>query len=260
MHSYPPSTFPRSHRSHRAQRSSRLGWRSLIGALVGIRALALPVGLHAQADRIDAGSFSVRMAGERIGREQFSIRKAPAPDGAAFELRAETTQGDRRVAVQLTTDSTGAPIRYSLEIRDDANVMLRLGGQRVRGRFAVLARKPTGEVAREFLLDDHTLIVDPELFHQLCFVVRGRGAAVGETASVSVLSPQGNAEQALQVKLESLSDTVTIAGVVKQGRRWRLDDAAGLTRMVWADSDGRILRVTIPGRQIEAIRDDIPRP
>jgi hypothetical protein len=35
--------------------------------------------------------------------------------------------------------------------------------------------------------------------------------------------------------------------------------AVGEARYLWADSERRLLRVTIPGRGIEARRDDVPR-
>lgn len=219
--------------------------------------IAMPLG--AQADRIDAGSFSILHNGLRVGREQFSLRRAPAPDGAVFDLRSELNIGDRRTAVQLSADSLGSPIHYSVEIRDSAAVAVRLGGQRVRGRFATQARRAVGETAREYLLVPGTLILEADFFHQLCFVVRGRSPVVGEAFLLPVISPLENAPGAITVTLESNVDFVTIAGVRRPARRWRVADREGLVRTVWADADGRILRVLIPSRQIEAIRDDIPR-
>jgi hypothetical protein len=33
----------------------------------------------------------------------------------------------------------------------------------------------------------------------------------------------------------------------------------GDRRLVWTDADGRLLRLSIPARRLEAIRDDVPR-
>jgi hypothetical protein len=258
MYWYTPEALCRSPRSRRSAFCRAIFLRA--SAFAALAMGANPQAVWAQADRIDAGSFTVLKAGERIGREQFSIRKAPNPEGAAYELRAESTRGDRRIAVQLTTDSSGTPLRYAVEVRDDANVTVRLGGQRVRGRFAVLSRRPNGETAREYLLPPGSLIVEAELFHQLYLVVKGRGASQGEAFSVQTLSPLSDTQSAVRVLLESLTDSVTIAGVSKPARRWRMEGASGAGPTFWADADGRIMRVRLANNEIEAIRDDIPHP
>jgi hypothetical protein len=239
--------------------SPRFRSRPLQAAILLLAAVATPPLATAQTDRIDAGSFTILHGGERVGREQFSLRKTPSPDGATFELRAESTEGDHRSAAQLTTDAFGSPIRYSVEIRDDAVVAVRLGGQRVRGRFATQARRPQGEAAREFLLRPGELVLETAFFHQVCFVVRGRPATVGAPFTIPVISPLDGSQGTLHVVLEMIGDSVTVAGVHKPARRWKLDGPGGLARTVWADSEGRVLRVLIPAQHVEAIRDDIPR-
>lgn len=228
-------------------------------ALASAATLGASTVAGAQNDRLDAGSFSVLRDGERVGREQFSLRKVPSPDGSTFELRAESTYGDRRSAVQLATDSLGVPLRYSVEVRDEATVSVRLGGQRVRGRFATQARRPKGEAAREFLLLPGSIVLESEQFEQLCFVVRGRTTTAGTPFTLPVIAPLDGTQQTLHVLLESLTDSVSIAGVRRPARRWTLDDSAGLSRTVWTDAEGRVLRVLIPSRRVEAIRDEIPR-
>ncbi len=222
-------------------------------ALMGARMM------HAQADRVDAGSFTILKAGQRVGREQFSWRRLPSPDGATFELRAESDQGDRRTTVQLSTDSTGSPVRYAVEIRDATSLSIRLGGQRVRGRFATQLFRATGEGAREYLLTPGTFVLETDLFHQLGVVLRGRNLQSGESVTVPVISPLDNAQRELRISLESADDSVTVAGVRKTAHRWRLEERGGITRTVWGDAQGRILRVLLPSLFLEAVRDDIPR-
>ncbi|MEP6766327.1 MAG: hypothetical protein ABJB66_18590 [Gemmatimonadaceae bacterium] len=215
--------------------------------------------MRAQGDRLDAGSFTILKAGQRVGREQFSLRKAPSLEGAAFELRAESSIDERRTAVQLSTDSAGTPIKYAVEIRDGTSVTVRLGGQRVRGRFATQVRRARGEGAREYLLAPGTLVVESDFFHQLCFVIRGRTLAVGESMTLPAISPLENAQREIRLTLESLEDSVTIAGIRRPARRWRLEEKGGVLRTVWGDPQGRILRVLISTLFLEAVRDDIPR-
>ncbi|MEO7361214.1 MAG: hypothetical protein ABI120_12855 [Gemmatimonadaceae bacterium] len=213
----------------------------------------------AQADRIDAGSFSIQQQGHRVGREQFSLRRAPAPDGSAFELRSESIAGERRVAVQLTTDSLGSPIHYSLQIREGTRVTVRAGGQRVGARFSTQTLRDNGESAREYALVPGMLVLESEFYHQLAFVVRGRTIEVGEPVDFSAVSLLESTQRTVQLTLESRSDSVTIAGASTPAFRWKLFDGTGLARTVWSDAEGRLLRIVVPSRSIEVTREALPK-
>ena len=220
-----------------------------------------------QTDRVDVGSFTLFMKNQRSGREQFSIRRVSAGDGVAFELRSESAIGDFRSAVRLEVDSAGSPIRYTLEERTGAEVTMRLGGQRVRGRFATLARGPLGEAAREFLLVAGALVIEDDGIMQYALVVRRavlraqrlRAEAPDDTAQISTLTPSGNRTGSIRLVRVSNADTIVIAGSRQPSARWRVVTDGGDVRDVWADAEGRLLRVRIPARGLDAVRDDIPR-
>ncbi|MGV3708030.1 MAG: hypothetical protein ACO1Q7_04250 [Gemmatimonas sp.] len=218
---------------------------------------------YAQAvtDRIDAGSLSIEQQGHRVGREQFSLRRAPAPDGSEYELRSESVAGDRRVAVQLTTDSAGSPVRYSLEVREGTRVSVRAGGQRTRSRFTTQTIRPGGETVREHLLvpGTLTLVVEADFYHQLALVLRGRPAVTGQSITISAISLLDDVQQRLRLSLESQTDSVTIAGSARPAFRWKLEDEKGVVRLLWGDADGRLLRVSVPSRSIDVTRDALPK-
>ena len=213
----------------------------------------------AQADRVESGSFSISEQGKRLGREQFSLRKVPAPDGSTFELRSESVLGDRRVAVQLTTDSLGSPVRYSLEIREGTKVTVRAGGQRLRSRFTTQTVRSTGESVREYLLVPGLIVLEADFYHQLAFVLRGRAPDAGKTVELTALSLLDNSQRQLRLSLESREDSVTIAGASRPAYRWKLDDALGTVSTLWGDAEGRLLRVLISSRSIEVTRDAVPK-
>jgi hypothetical protein len=215
--------------------------------------------LAAQADRVDAGSFSVFERGVRLGREQFSVRRAPSPDGTAFELRAESIFGERRIAVQQSIDSLGSPVHYSLEVREGTAVSVRAGGQRVRGRFVTQARRPSGESAREYMLAPGVIILEPGFYHQLAVALRGRQPVVGQLVEMTVLSVLENSQQRLNLVLEARDDAVVIGGTRLAALRWRLEAGAQAARTIWADSEGRLLKVLIAAQFLEATRDDLPK-
>lgn len=213
----------------------------------------------AQGDRIDVGSFTIFVDDQRVGREQFSMQRINSAEGVAFELRSESAIGEKRAAVRLETDSAGTPVRYSVEERTGAAVTLRLGGQRVRGRFETLARSTTGEAAREYLLVPGALVIEENGLLQYAMVVRHAVTAVGSPTPIPVLNPIANRQSSARLVLESVSDTVAIAGSRRLARRWRLISEAGEARLIWADAEDRLLRIQIPSRRFDALRDDVPR-
>jgi hypothetical protein len=231
---------------------------ALIGAVTGA---TQPLLAQTATDRIDAGSFSIEQQGHRVGREQFSLRRAPAPDGTEYELRSESVTGDRRVAVQLTTDSTGSPVRYSMEIREGTRVTVRAGGQRVRNRFTTQTIRSGGETVREHLLVPGAvvLVLESDFYHQLTLVLRGRTESAGQTASITAISLLDDVQRRLRLTLESREDSVTIAGTPRPAFRWKLEDETGAVRMLWGDAEGRLLRVSVPSRSIDVLRDALPK-
>jgi len=234
-------------------RSSLLGLSPL---LVALGLVVGPLATPRQPEPLDVGSFSILREGERVGREQFSLRRVGSAEGVAFELRAESAIGDRRIATRLETDSAGAPLRYSAEVRSGATLVLRLGGQRTRGRFATLARTDRGEAAREYLLPNGSVVLEAESFHQAALLLLDRRARVDFT--LRALAPMENRERDIRVTLDAAVDTIAVAGVRLTASRWVIDDSDA-RRVLWTDADGRVLRVTVPARGLEAIRDDVPR-
>lgn len=221
-----------------------------------------PSALFAQSSvlqRIDEGSFTIVVRGQRVGREQFSVHRLTGTDGAALELRAESATGDRRTAMRLEADSAGTPVRYTLEERQGTEQTLRLGGQRVRGRFTTLARSVTGEAAREYLLRPGAVVVEEEGLVQHALLVRLPLRLPGDGVTRPSLTPAANSQGAVRIVLESIADTVTIAGAHRISQRWRVVTASSEVRLVWADADGHLLRIAIPSRGLDARRDDVPR-
>ncbi|QJR35577.1 hypothetical protein [Gemmatimonas groenlandica] len=209
--------------------------------------------------RLDVGSFTLLLNGQRAGREQFSVQRITSQDGGTLEVRSESAIGDRRVAMRLETDSVGSPVRYSVEERRGADVTLRLGGQRVRGRFATLARSSTGEAAREYLLRPGAVVIEEDGIVQYALLVRDRTLTDGAGVTLPSLTPIANTQGAVRVVLETSTDTIVVAGARREARRWRVAASSGDVRLVWADSEGRLLRLSIPARNLEALRDDVPR-
>ena len=110
-----------------------------------------------QVAAIDEGSFTLYRDGERIGREDFSIRSAPGASGRVLVAQATIASGLRRIAPGLNADTTGFPARYQCEIRDSGRVVETYSGQAARERFASRLLRADGESAREFRLPAGTV-------------------------------------------------------------------------------------------------------
>ncbi len=213
-------------------------------------------GARAQVVTVDEGSFALTRAGARLGREEFRIVRQPAGGGSAYVARATAVHGDRRITPALQTDADGAPERYQVEVRRGAAVEQRVSAQTAGTHFRAQTVSDAGEAAREFLLEPGSVVVDDDIFHQYYFLVRR--APSGGGARVSVLAPRRGAQSFVTVTLDG-TERVTIGGRAVEARHYVLTDRAGGRREVWADDQGRVLRVVLAAEGVEALRDDPPR-
>jgi hypothetical protein len=209
----------------------------------------------AQVTAVDEGSFTVTRQGARIGREEFRIVRQPAAGGSAYMARATAVYGDRRVAPALQTDGEGVPERYQVEVRRGGSVEQRVSAQVAGTHFRAQTVSDVGEAAREFILEPGTVVIDDEVYHQYFFLVR-RAARSG--GGVAVLAPRRGTQGVVAISLER-TERITIGGQSLQARHYVLNDRVGGRREVWADEQGRVLRVTVPGEGLDVVRDDPPR-
>jgi hypothetical protein len=226
-------------------------------AIAGAVALACAVApvASAQVMSIDEGSFTLIRDGERVGREDFSIRSTlAAPGGRTIVAQATIVLGSRRLLPGLNADTAGFPLRVQSEVRDDRVRVESYSGQTARDHYSSRAQRPSGESAREFRLPVGTVAADDEVMHQLWFIAR-RGAG----AVVPVLVPQRNLVELVRVSTVA-NERLTIDDRDLEARHLRLRvDGSPVVRDVWVDSSGRVLKVEIPARKWVAVRDEAPR-
>ncbi len=214
-------------------------------------ATALPAVANAQVTSLDEGSFSLSRDGELTGHENFSIRSTPGARDRVIIARATVLTGTRRVDPILSADSSGFPVAYQSQVKVDGHEVQRYSGSTTGTHYASRAQIPDGESAREFRLLPGTVAVDDEIVHHLWFIAR-RGVG----AVVPVLVPNRNVLEQVRVEgvgLERLRvDTrdleVTHLRLVTLG--------TNVTRDVWLDTDGRLVKAKIPALRLDAVRDD----
>ncbi len=220
-----------------------------------LAALALVSGsAGGQATVVDEGSFTISRAGDRIGREDFSIRHVPTTEGAYETLtRGVVVTGTRRVTVDLSTDSVGLPVRFQSKSVDGREAGDSYRAEVTGRRFSSRTTRGSGESARELMLPAGALIVEDGVVHPLQFVVsRGSG-------SVAAIVPARGVVVTLTVEAAG-TDHVSIALQSIEARKFVVREGAeGTVREVWVDAAGRLLKVAIPAQRLVAVRDDAPR-
>jgi hypothetical protein len=223
--------------------------RPVLGVLMTLLP-GLSSAVAAQVVVLDEGSFSLYRSGERIGREDFSIRTAPGADGRVLVAQATVATGDRRLAPGINADTTGFPARYQREVRLGGAVIERYQGQATRGRFSSQLLLPEGESAREFRLPPGTVVADDDVVHQLWLITR-RGAG----AVVPVLVPRRNVVETVNVESAG-KERLSIDLRQFETTKLVLRGGAGVPmREVWVGTDGRILKASLPALGIVALRD-----
>jgi hypothetical protein len=205
-----------------------------------------------QVTSLDEGSFLMMRAGERVGREDFSIRSAPAASGRVLVAQGTVVLGPVRVKPGLNADTSGSILRFQVEVRENGRVVESYSGQTTGDHYAARIQREGGESAREFRLPHGTVAVDDQACHQLWFVVR-RGAG----AIVSVLVPRRNVVERVRVALVGVERLTFDVREVDARHFTVTTEGTELIRDVWIDGQERILKVAIAAQGLVALREDI---
>ncbi|HEV8409676.1 MAG TPA: hypothetical protein VGQ30_04145 [Gemmatimonadaceae bacterium] len=214
----------------------------------------LATALHAQVTTLDEGSFTIMRGTDRVGREDFSIRKSISPSGTTFIAHGVVALGPKRIEPVLKSDSAGNVSEYDSEIRESGRVSVSYAGKLARDHYHARILRIDGESSREFRLPPGTVAVEDEIIHQLWFIARR-----GPGASVPVLSPLRSAVETVHVELVG-DEHLSIDSKDFETRHLRLrTEGTGAIRDVWIDAAGRLLKVMIPATKIVAVRDESPR-
>lgn len=226
--------------------------RSVAVLALGL-ATAAPAPVAGQALVLDEGTFSLFLNGERIGREDFSLRASRGSAGG-YIAQGNLLKGDQRQTVVLTVDSAGTPLRFQLDTREEGTAIASVVGQQERQLWSARIVRAGVESAREFRLPPDTFVAESGVIHQLWFVLR-----LGEGRTLTLLSPSDLrlARVALE---EQAPDRVQLGLRELVARRWvlrHLDDGVVLWEL-WTDPAGRLLRAVNRPSAFEALRDDPP--
>ena len=211
----------------------------------------------AQVTTVDEGSFTITRGGtlpaNRIGQESFTIRRTRGPGGDVVVANATVTFDTQRIAPALRTDTSFSPLAYQVEVRT-GNDIERLRGRIGGGRFSAQLKTAKGESSKEYIVSDGALILNDDVFHQYYFLVQ---RARGGSATIPVVIPRRNTQETMRIQ-SGANEQVRVGTSSVEARHFTIQEPTGATRQVWADAQGRILKVQLDGN-ITATRDELPR-
>lgn len=214
----------------------------------------LAAAASAQVTSLDEGSFTITRAGNRVGREDFSIRSSTASGAPMLVAHGVVVIGSRRIEPSQNADTSGGVLNYNTTVKESGRVMVTYSGKLARDHYQARALRPEGESSREFRLPPGTVAVEDDVLHQLWLIARR-----GPGAVVPVLAPLRNAVERVHVELVG-TEQLTIDAHEYAARHLRLrTEGTGVTREVWLDASGRLLQVAVPASRLVAVRDDPPR-
>jgi hypothetical protein len=222
--------------------------------------LALSSAAVAQVTTVDEGSFTITRGGtkptDRIGQESFTIRRTRGPGGDVVVANATVTFDTEHLAPALRTDTSFSPLAYQVEVRTGTDVE-RLRGRIGGGRFSAQLKNAKGESSKEYIVSDGALILDDDIFHQYYFLVQ-RARNSGGSATIPVVIPRRNTQETMRIQAGA-NEQVRVGTTSVEARHFTIQEPTGATRQVWADTQGRILKVQLDGGGITASRDELPR-
>ena len=232
----------------------RSRWIGCAAALCAGLMLAGSGAVGAQTVTLDEGTFRVSVAGREVGTETFSIRRNGTGADAVIIARGRVAlDAQETTATAQLAGETLRPAAYDVSVEGGDGQ--KIAGRIVGGRFSARIVSAAGENMREYLVSDGAILVDEGIAHHYYFLVR---RLEGNSARVPLLIPRESRQVLASVSVEG-TETVTVGGESVNARRITVQPAGGAERTVWADAEGRILRVRVPSRQYMAERTALTR-
>lgn len=220
------------------------------GLLALLAAPAAP--LAAQTTVVDEGSFRLSIRGTPVGTETFAIRRSGEGDAATHVAQGRVTldSGEETRALLQVEGSALRPSAYQIEVTGTEKQSIR--GQAAGSRFRATIVSTAGETMREYIASEGAVVLDEGVAHQYYFL-----AAAVQGGRVPIIIPRQSRQISASVSVAG-SETIRIAGSPVSARRISIEPAGMGRRLVWVDTQGRVLRLEIPDDSFVAERTALP--
>jgi len=210
-----------------------------------------------QVTTLDEGTFRLVEQGREIGTETFTIARRGAGDEATILARGEVTPGpggSGEMQLQVQTAGTLRPAGYVIRITggEDQTISGKLEGRRMRASIESAGGR--GQNVREYLVSDGAILAEPRVAHHHYFVV----TRAAEGASRIPLIVASENRQVFATVAIGATESVNVAGRAMEARRVSVQPEGDAERIVWVDSQNRVLRFEIPSLNFVAERTTAP--
>jgi hypothetical protein len=228
----------------------RLQTRSIV---LAVALLAIARGADAQTATLDQGTFRVSVGGREAGTETFSIRQSGTGGDAVIIASGRVVVNAQETTSQAqVSGATLRPAAYDVTVQADGGQ--KIAGQVTGGRFTARIVSSAGENMREYLVSEGAILADDGIAHHYYFLARRLD---GGSARVPLLIPRQSRQVWANVSVQG-TEAITVGGASVNARRISVQPEGGAERIVWADSEGRVLRVNVPAQQYVAERTTPP--
>ncbi len=233
--------------------------RAALAVLVAVLPLSAAPPPAGQADAPAPSRFTVFLRASAIGSEDITVRRGPEGFAVASSgrLGAPLDIVTRTLEIQYDTDWKARELRLDATIRGQVQTLrTTIGGGRATSEVSVGGQAPTTVT---HATDAEILLPNPFFAPYEAVAARLRTAPAGSTIPAYVV-PQAAA--AILVG-DSTDERIQTARELIETRHTRITitpAAAGAPPVaadVWADRNGRLLRLSVPAQALEVVREDI---
>ena len=222
-----------------------------VGILALLATAAAP--LAAQTTVVDEGTFRLIIRGTPVGTETFAIRRTGTGDAATHvaQGRIVLDSGEQTRALLQVEGSSLRPSAYQIEVTGPEKQSIR--GQASGSRFRATIVSTAGETMREYIASEGAVVLDDGVAHQYYFLA----AAAEEGGRVPVIIPRQSRQISAAVTPGGM-ENIRVGGSQVSARRIVVEPAGLARRLLWVDSEGRVLRLEIPDEGFVAERSALP--
>ncbi len=208
---------------------------------------------HSQTVVVDEGSFRLSVRGTPVGTETFTIRRSGEGPGSTTvaQGRIVLDSGQQTRSLLQFEGPALRPTAYQIEVTGPQKQSI--SGQAAGNRFRATIVSTAGEQMREYLASDGAVLLDEGVAHQHYFLM----SATGGNGRVAVIVPR-QSRQVPATITDAGTEQITIGGQNTEARRIRVEPQGLPLRIVWVDSENRVLRFRIPDEDYLAERASLP--
>lgn len=228
----------------------------LVKSWIPVVLVVLPAALSAQNTTLDQGSFDISVNGRPVGSETFSIRRIGSGPGASIMARGRIVRenGAQEIGTSLQLQGNPPhPTAYQIVVQGDSaeRILARADGDRFTVRFI----SPEGERMREYLIRGRAALLDEGIAHQYYFLRALMGS--GSSAQLALIIPRRSLQTSARIQVQG-QDSIKVGNRTIAATEYTLQPAGAGQQHFWTDSQGRVLRVSIPDRHYVAQRTEPP--